>query len=149
MEYVLICQSLFVQINHSDKLSVVNCTPKPYPPLPLLSHLYSSLKFSTCCGCVCSGKWAKDSWSYFLKDLIFQILFSSEKVDLLQDSLFTFNGNWTRLSGSESQSLNAYLLASLLGFFIDLIPKTKLLGLVIIESNLSLIKLRFKPATVF
>ena len=25
MEYVLICQSLFVRINHSDELSVVDC----------------------------------------------------------------------------------------------------------------------------
>ena len=28
MEYVLICQSLFVRINRSDELSVVNCTWK-------------------------------------------------------------------------------------------------------------------------
>ena len=26
MEYVLICHSLFVRINHSAELSVVNCT---------------------------------------------------------------------------------------------------------------------------
>ena len=29
MEYVLICQSLFVWINHSDELSVVNCRLRP------------------------------------------------------------------------------------------------------------------------
>ena len=49
MEYVLICQSLFVRINHSDELSVVDCTlpyfslmsilrTPPTHPIPTSTH---------------------------------------------------------------------------------------------------------------